>query len=260
MSKIEWTDQTWNPTTGCSKISPGCKNCYMFRQYPRLAVMGVPGYDGGDPSEVRLMPDRIDLPQSWKKPRMVFVNSMSDLFHEDIPHQFILEIFFQMQSTPQHTYQVLTKRPERAAKFYDRVWSRRDDDPYGRDRPLPPNVWMGVSVESQDYAHRIDTLAEIDVPVRFVSAEPLLDTLRLSERLRDGKLDWVIVGGESGPKARPMELDWARRIRDECNEYDVPFFLKQLGGRGNKRGGNKAILDGKRHTAFPQEVTHASTN
>lgn len=240
MSKIEWTDQTWNPTTGCTKISPGCKNCYMYREYPRLTAMGIKGYENGNPNEVRLLPERLTAPLRWRKPRMVFVNSMSDLFHDEIPFEYVHQIFQVMAQARQHIFQVLTKRPERAAEFVEHHMSL-----------VPGNVWLGTSVESQDYAHRIEYLSDIPAAVLFVSAEPLLGELHLEDYLAGGMLDWVICGGESGPKARPMELDWARTLRDECKAFEVPFFLKQLGGRGNKRGGNKAVLDGMRHTAFP---------
>ena len=251
MSKIEWTDETWNPATGCTKISPGCKNCYMFREYPRLAGMGVPGYADGKPSEVRLMPNRLDAPKRWKKPRMVFVNSMSDLFHEYIPMQYILDVFEVMQDTPQHTYQVLTKRPDRALRFWSKVWAGQA---YGKSQPFPPNVWLGVSVENQDYAWRVDAMASIDCEIKFVSAEPLIGELALDEFLEEEIVQWVICGGESGPKARPMELDWARRLRDECKATNTPFFLKQLGGKRNKHGGDLAVLDGERFTEFPKVI------
>lgn len=245
MSKIEWTDTTWNPTTGCSRVSPGCDNCYMFAMYPRLKQMGVTGYDHA-PDQVALVPSRIDRPRQWKNPRRVFVNSMSDLFHHDISFEYIAWIFGVMRETPQHTYQVLTKRPGRAAAFKD------DEMAKDTEWRWPQNVWIGTSVESQKYAPRIEPLRRIHA-TRFVSAEPLLEPLTLAEYM--DALDWLIVGGESGPNARPMELDWVRVLRDEAHDAGVAFFLKQLGGVRNKRGGDKAVLDGETYHEFPIAVS-----
>ena len=225
-SKIEWTDATWNPVTGCSKVSPGCDNCYMFTLYPRLRAMAVPGYDLA-PDRVQIMRERLFMPLSWKKPRRVFVNSMSDLFHPKVPFDFVSEVFLVMQEATRergHTFQVLTKRPGRAAAWWE---SAEELFPEG----WPQNVWMGTSVENQKYAPRLTVLARLPANVRFVSAEPLLGPVDLSPWLNKGELDWIIVGGESGARARPMELDWARQIRDQALKADVPFFLKQLGGK-----------------------------
>ena len=243
MTGIEWTDETWNPVTGCTRVSPGCDNCYMFTMYPRLRSMGAPGYEEA-PDVVQLMRERLDIPYRWKKPRRVFVNSVSDMFHPDVPHNFTFRTFLTMMDTPQHTYQILTKRPGRAVAWWEQTGLSE----------WPANVWIGTSVENQKYAPRLTVLGRIPAPVRFVSAEPLLGPLDLSEWLDDMTLQWVIVGGESGRGARPMRLDWARRIRDQVIEADVPFFLKQLGGEpGNrgKRGGKDAVLDGQTWTEMP---------
>ena len=241
-TKIEWADTVLNPTTGCSRVSPGCANCYMFTLYPRLTAMGVRGYEHA-PDVVTLLPDRIEQPYTWRKPRRVFVNSMSDLFEERVPFDFIDRMFYVMEDTPQHRYMVLTKRPERAA-----LYSKRVGD-------WPDNIWIGTSVESQRYAGRIAELSAIPAKVRFLSAEPLIDRLSIAEHLKQGRLEWVIAGGESGHKARPMDIAWARKLRDECAEYDVPFFLKQLGSRlgkgGGKGGGDDALLDGQLYREEP---------
>ena len=243
MSKIEWTERSWNPVTGCSKVSPGCKHCYMFAMYPRLRAMGVAGYSAS-PDAVTLLPERLLEPSRWRKPTRVFVNSMSDLFHPDVPFEYIEEVYVAMAKAPRHIYQVLTKRPERAVE-----WARTSD--LVRDRGVI-DWWMGVSIESQDYAHRIETLAQgFPAGVLWVSAEPLLGPLDLSEYLDAAYIDWLVCGGESGPRARPMELDWARSLRDQCSEAGVPFFLKQLGGRRGKRGGDEALLDSVRYIEYP---------
>ena len=244
MSKIEWTDEIWNPMTGCSRVSVGCANCYMFTLYPRLQAMGVPGYKHG-PDVVTLMEDRLEKPYGWKRPRRVFVNSMSDLFHEDVPFGYIDRIFDVISDTPQHQYQVLTKRPIRA-QLYTQYWTRKQER-----EGLPANVWLGVSVESQEYASRVSCLQDIPAAVRFISAEPLLEAVTFQAYFERGGIDWVIVGGESGRKARPMDIEWARRIRDECQRHDVKFFFKQFGGRRGKRSGSEAILDGCLHQDMP---------
>ncbi len=237
-SSIEWTDETWNPITGCTRISPGCEHCYMYTLYPRLRGMGVPGYQTR-PDDVRLLPNRLQTPLSWKKPRRVFVNSMSDVFHPDVPFDFIFEMFRVMASAGEkhgHVFQVLTKRPGTAVawwtehqRFFPNGW--------------PPKVWIGTSVESQKYAPRLSVLERLPAPVRFVSVEPLLERVDLMPWLTRGAVKWVIVGGESGPGARQMDLDWARDLRDQSAKAGVAFFLKQLGGVRHKRGGNKAVLD-----------------
>ena len=248
-STIDWTDETWNPVTGCSRVSPGCDHCYMFALYPRLAAMGVPGYEGGAPDQVRLLPERLGVPLRWAQPRSVFVNSMSDLFHPHVSYEFITQVFDVMNDASArrgHVFQVLTKRPGRAV-----AWWERNAERY--ERAWPAGVWIGTSVESQKYAPRISVLARLPAPVRFVSAEPLLDRVDLSRWLDAGDVRWVIAGGESGPAARPMELDWARALRDQCLEAGVAFFLKQLGGRRGKRSGAAAILDGQMWREYPLE-------
>lgn len=231
-SRIEWTNATWNPVTGCTKVSPGCKHCYAERMARRLTLMGNPRYANG--FRVTLHPDLLSVPLAWRAPRVIFVNSMSDLFHPAVPGEFIEQVFATMEEAHWHTFQVLTKRPERVVAL-------------AADLPWPANVWMGVSVESQRYAWRVDRLRQVPARVRFLSCEPLLGPLRLDLN----GIDWVIAGGESGPGARPMELDWARSVRDQCAAAGVGFFLKQLGGIVNKRGHDLAVLDGRLWRAMP---------
>jgi len=230
-SSIEWTNATWNPVTGCTKISPGCKHCYAERMARRLRAMGVRQYRNG--FELTMQPDALDLPRRWKKPRLVFVNSMSDLFHERLPLDFIRRVFETMADCPQHQFQVLTKRPENALSF-------------AGDLPWPPNVWLGTSIENALYAHRSKTLATIPAAVRFLSVEPLLGPI---PRLPLTKIDWVIVGGESGPGARDMRESWVIQIRDRCAERGVPFFFKQWGGVNKKRTGR--TLEGRTWDGMP---------
>ena len=251
-SAIEWTDATWNPVTGCTKVSPGCDHCYMFTQYPRLTAMRVRGYEVG-PHEVQLLPERLDAPLHWGKPRRVFVNSMSDVFHPKVPFDFVYRMFDVMHKASEqrgHVFQVLTKRPGRAV-----AWWRQ----HGRDfdNVWPVNVWIGTSVENQKYAPRITVLARLPAPVRFVSAEPLIDAVDLSHWLDSGDVQWVIAGGESGPSARPMSLDWVRDLRDQSRRAGVAFFLKQLGGVRNKRGGEAAVIDGETWRQMPLVGTEA---
>ena len=222
-SKIEWTQATWNPVTGCTKVSPGCKHCYAERMAKRLQAMGVPQYRNA--FRLTLQPKALDLPLRWRKPRLVFVNSMSDLFHERVPLTFIQEVFAVMTAASQHTFQVLTKRPEVALALRD-------------DLPWPTNVWLGTSVESALYMHRIHTLRKIPAKIRFLSLEPLLGPI--SDLPLDG-IHWVIVGGESGPGARPMEKRWVTQIREQCRSTGIPFFFKQWGGVNKKRTGR--VLD-----------------
>ncbi len=246
-STIEWTDETWNPVTGCTRVSPGCDHCYMFAMYPRLRAMSVPGY-AGDPEEIQLLPERLDAPLRWRSPRRVFVNSMSDLFHPRVPYDFITKVFDAMRAAATqrgHIFQVLTKRPGRAVG-----WWNRNQDRYGK--VWPAGVWIGASVENQKYAPRITVLARLPAAVRFVSAEPLLGAVDLREWLRRRDVQWVIAGGESGPAARPMDLDWARDLRDQSSEAGVAFFLKQLGGRRGKRSGQEATLDGRQWHEYPE--------
>ncbi len=230
-SHIEWTDATWNPVTGCSKISPGCKNCYAERMAKRLKAMGQPNYANG--FRVTLHPHMLHLPLTWRKPRRVFVNSMSDLFHDDVPLEFIRQVFAVMAEANWHQYQLLTKRSARALEL---------------DRHLDwrPNIWFGVSIENADYVHRIGDLRRTRAQVRFLSFEPLLGPLPNLDL--DG-IDWVIVGGESGPRARPMKPEWVRQIRDQCLECGVPFFFKQWGGPFKSRTGR--VLDGRTWDALP---------
>lgn len=246
-SAIEWTDETWNPVTGCTRVSPGCDNCYMYAMYPRLKGMGVSGYET-TPSDVQLLPERLNLPLTWKKPRRVFVNSMSDLFHPRVPYEYVHEIFMVMQRSASehgHVFQVLTKRPGRAVGW----WMQ-----YGDYYPngWHPNIWIGTSVENQKYAPRLTVLARLPAPIRFVSAEPLLEQIELTPWLKDGTLQWVIAGGESGFGARPMDLDWVRSLRDQTESFEVAFFLKQLGGVRDKRGGDAAVLDGRPWRNMPE--------
>ncbi len=245
-STIEWTDETWNPVTGCTRVSPGCDHCYMFALYPRLRAMAVPGYTGG-PEEIRLLPERLDAPLRWRTPRRVFVNSMSDVFHPRVPYDFVTKVFDAMRASAAqrgHIFQVLTKRPGRAVGWWNRNQYR-----YGR--VWPAGVWIGTSVESQKYAPRISVLSRLPAAVRFVSAEPLLEAVDLSGWLRRGDVQWVIAGGESGPAARPMDLDWARDLRDQSRQAGVAFFLKQLGGKRGKRSGDEAVMDGETWRQMP---------
>lgn len=225
-STIEWTQETWNPVTGCTRVSPGCDNCYMFALYPRLRGMRVPGYEKS-PDVVTLLPERLSAPLKWPTPRRVFVNSMSDLFHQAVPDEFILRVFQVMRDAAQargHVFQVLTKRPGRAVAW----WARHSHlFPQG----WPRNIWLGTSVENQKYAPRITVLARVPAAIKFVSVEPLLGPVDLSKWLSVGNVQWVIVGGESGPHARPMETRWVEALREQCAQHDVSFFVKQLGRR-----------------------------
>ena len=224
-SKIEWTDATWNPVTGCNKVSPGCKRCYAERLSKRLKATGMAKYRNG--FAVTLHPDTLEMPLHWRKPRSIFVNSMSDLFHLEVSDDFIAEVFDVMARAHWHRYQALTKRPERVASLNSLL-------------PWPAQIWQGVSVENVDYTHRIDLLRETNAAVKFLSLEPLLGPL---PNLNLEGIDWVIVGGESGPGARPMQPDWARDIRDQCLDAGVPFHFKQWGGVFKKRNGRE--LDGR---------------
>jgi protein gp37 len=239
-SAIEWTEATWNPTTGCDRISAGCDNCYALTLSKRLKAMGAAKYQAdGDPRTsgpgfgVAIHESDLTVPLRWRQPRVVFVNSMSDLFHARVPLDFVQRVFAVMAATPQHTYQVLTKRASRLAKLAPHLnWS--------------PNVWMGVSVEDLSQAHRVDALRSVDAAVRFVSAEPLLGHLA---GLDLSGVDWLIAGGESGPRARPPQAGWIRSLRDDCLEADVAFFFKQWGGRTPKAGGRE--LDGRTWDQMP---------
>lgn len=223
-SKIEWTEASWNPLTGCTKISPGCKHCYAEKMALRLQAMGSPNYVDG--FNLRLHENALGLPATWKKPKLIFVNSMSDLFHEDVPFEFIKRVFGVMAENSHHVFQILTKRSKRLSQLAPQLkW--------------PRNVWMGVSIENMAYTYRIDNLRNVPAAVRFLSCEPLLSSLG---PLNLSGIHWVIVGGESGPGARPMEKTWATEIRDSCQQQGVPFFFKQWGGTNKKKAGK--LLDG----------------
>lgn len=240
-SRIEWTETTWNPTTGCDRTSPGCDNCYALTMAKRLKAMGSSKYQlDGDPQtsgpgfRLTVHQDTLTAPLRWHEPRLVFVNSMSDLFHPDVPVTFIESVFSMMAATPRHTYQVLTKRSRRLRLLAPELqW--------------PRNVWMGVSVENANYKFRIDDLRHTPAAVRFVSAEPLLGPLGVVDL---AGIDWLIAGGESGLRSRPMELSWGRELRDQCIQADVDFFFKQWGGRTPKQGGR--TLDGRTWDDIPK--------
>ena len=230
-SSIEWTESTWNPVTGCTKVSPGCKHCYAERMAKRLQAMGQSNYTNG--FELTLQEHAIQLPLHWKKPQVIFVNSMSDLFHEDIPVEFILRAFDVMKRADWHQFQILTKRSDRLLELNAMLsWA--------------PNIWMGVSVENQDYTFRIDHLRGTNAHIKFLSLEPLLGSLRSLDLTG---IDWVIVGGESGPGARPMDPSWVIEIREQCQMAQVPFFFKQWGGINKKKTGRE--LEGKTWDDMP---------
>lgn len=236
-STIEWTEATWNPVTGCTKVSAGCKNCYAERMAKRLQAMRVPQYRNG--FKLTLQPEMLDVPRRWKRPRKVFVNSMSDLFHPEVPLPFIQQVFEVMNECPQHTFQILTKRPEIAAEFSPKLdWT--------------PNIWMGTSVENMLVMHRIRDLVRVRAKMRFLSLEPLLGPL---PRLPLTGIHWVIVGGESGPGARPMEKDWVIQIRERCRDRGVPFFFKQWGGVNKKKTGRR--LEGRVWEQMPKQCRHS---
>jgi protein gp37 len=220
-SAIEWTEASWNPATGCSKVSPGCAHCYAETFAERFR--GVPGHPYEQGFDLRLWPQRLELPLRWRRPRLIFVNSMSDLFHEDIPDDYIGRVFEVMKQADWHTFQVLTKRHERLAELATALdW--------------PANVWMGVSIENRRFVHRADYLREVPAAVRFISAEPLLGHL---EGLDLAGIDWLIAGGESGPGHRRVSEDWIVELRDRCQDENVAFFFKQWGGVRSKSGGRK---------------------
>ncbi|PYS66161.1 MAG: hypothetical protein DMF74_01840 [Acidobacteria bacterium] len=230
-SPIEWTESTWNPLTGCTKISPGCKHCYAERMALRLQLMGQANYVNG--FALTLHEKALELPLKWKKPQTIFVNSMSDMFHASVPREFILRAFDVMRRANWHRFQILTKRADRLANLSDEL-------------PWADNIWMGVSVENESYTYRIDHLRETSAAIKFLSLEPLLGPL---ENLRLDGIDWVIVGGESGPGARPMDSDWVISIRNQCLEVNVPFFFKQWGGVRKKKFGR--ALEGKTWDQMP---------
>jgi protein gp37 len=249
-STIEWTEATWNPVAGCTPVSPGCLNCYAARMALRLEAMGQDGgctkYAGtakrardGRPvftGQINLDPDTLDLPKTWRKPKRIFVNSMSDLFHKNVPDHFIKKVFDVMVNCPQHEFQVLTKRPERTLELARRL-------------PWPKNVWMGTSVENALYSHRVQTLAQVPATIRFLSCEPLIGPI---PNLPLSGIHWVIVGGESGPGARAMDPKWVAQIRDRCASQNVAFFFKQWGGVQKSRTGRS--LDGRTWDEMPEGV------
>jgi protein gp37 len=244
---IEWTDATWNPVTGCTKVSAGCDHCYAERlarlRLRRAYLARIPTVDAephrSDPFAVRLWPERLDQPLRWRKPRMVFVNSMSDLFHHDIPESFVVQVFEIMLRANWHTYQVLTKRPSRAARFWKRYCNRLERT------EVPPHIWIGTSVENSEVLYRVRHLQLVPASVRFLSCEPLLGPMDIN---LEG-IHWVIVGGESGPYFRPMNPAWAHGICDQCRRARVPFFFKQVGGRTPSTGGR--LLDDREWNQVP---------
>lgn len=231
-SSIEWTDATWNPVTGCTKFSPGCKNCYAERLALRLREMGNARYANG--FSLTLHPEALDLPLRWTKPKMIFVNSMSDLFHDSVPEDYIRKVFDVMVKAHWHKFQILTKRADRLSRIAQRL-------------PWPAHIWQGVSIESQAYVNRVPLLRRVPATVRFLSIEPLLGPI---PNLPLEDIHWVIVGGESGPGHRPIRVEWVRDIRKQCVSANVPFFFKQWGGRTPKSGGRK--LDGRFWDQMPQ--------
>jgi protein gp37 len=231
-TSIEWTNKTWNPVTGCTEVSPGCDHCYARTLAERFR--GVPGNHFEQGFDLKLWPDRLSLPYSWKKPQMIFVNSMSDLFHKDIPEDYIQAVFATMNNNPQHIFQVLTKRPSRAALMADRLnWTL--------------NIWLGTSIENNDYIWRADKLRQVPANIRFISAEPLLGELT---GLNLSGIDWLIAGAESGRGARPMNEDWVRFLRDRCQEAGTAFFYKQKLVKGKKFA--LPLLDGRQWQEYPK--------
>lgn len=238
-TSIEWTEATWNPVTGCSEVSPGCAHCYakVFAERWR----GVEGHPYEQGFDLRLWPERLDAPLQWRKPKTIFVNSMSDLFHEDIPLDYVDQVFETMQDAHWHTFQILTKRHERLAELAGHfTW--------------PPNVWMGVTIENRRFVHRADALRQVPSAVRFISAEPLLGPL---EGLNLDGIDWLIAGGESGPRHRRIDIAWVRALRDACSADGVAFFFKQWGGHRPKSNGRE--LDGRHWDEYPEPKTRQAT-
>ncbi|MBN8545101.1 MAG: phage Gp37/Gp68 family protein [Ignavibacteria bacterium] len=231
-SLIEWTNATWNPVTGCDKVSSGCKNCYAEKMAKRLQLMGQPNYKNG--FKLTLQPATLDIPLKWKTPRLIFVNSMSDLFHEDVPFDYILKVFQVMNQASWHVFQILTKRHERLLELSKKL-------------PWSENIWMGVSVESQTYVKRVDYLRQTNAFTKFLSIEPLIGEIN---KIDLEGIDWVIVGGESGPKARELKEEWVTKLRDICNVADVPFFFKQWGGTRKHKTGRE--LQGRLHNDMPR--------
>jgi protein gp37 len=237
LNRIEWTESTWNPLTGCTKISPGCKHCYAERMAKRLQAMGQPNYING--FKLTMHEHVLEKPLEWKTPQVIFVNSMSDLFHKDVPLEFIQHVFDVMKRAHWHQFQVLTKRSERLAEL----------SPY---LEWADNIWMGVSVENKDYVYRIDDLKKTGAKIKFLSVEPLLGQI---PKMNLKGINWVIVGGESGPGARPLEREWGIGVRDQCKKAKVPFFFKQWGGVQKKKAGR--LLDGRTWDEMPREINLA---
>jgi len=235
-SKIEWTESTWNPVSGCTKVSRGCDNCYAERMAMRLKAMGTRGYENG--FDVTLHPHALEKPLKMKKPQVIFVNSMSDIFHEKIPDEFIFQIFDVMNRAYWHTFQVLTKRPKRLARIADKLnWT--------------DNIWMGVTVEANEYVDRVDYLRDCPAKTKFLSLEPLIDSV---DKLDYTGIDWVIAGGESGYGARVMQKEWVLEIRDRCKNENIDFFFKQWGGVNKKKAGR--LLDGKIYDDMPEPFSN----
>lgn len=243
-SQIEWTENTWNPVTGCTQVSPGCDRCYAMRLVNVRQVNNPRSPRYGHPfNEVMLHADRLDQPSRWKSPKLIFVNSMSDLFHRDVPDSYIDRIFDEMEKNERHAFQVLTKRAERMKRHVNERYAKE---------PCPRHIWLGVSVENMDYAWRAKMLSETNASIRWISAEPLIGSLW--DLSLDG-VDWLVAGGESGPGARPMDALWVRELRDCCKLAGVKFFFKQWGGEVKKGGGKDATLDGRRWTQYPARRT-----
>jgi protein gp37 len=251
-STIEWTESTWNPVTGCTKISPGCKHCYAETFAERWR--GIPGHPYQQGFDIKLWPVRLSLPLTWKTPRTIFVNSMSDLFHEAVPDSFVDQVFDVMRRASWHNFQLLTKRADRLAEWSRKRYHGTQERPFGR-KPWPNNIWAGVSVESQAYVNRIEQLVRVPSAIRFLSVEPLIGPVNVKESLLR-RIHWVIVGGESGPKARPMAAQWARDLRDQCISTDIPFFFKQWGvydsqGQRRSKKASGRVLDGRTWNQMP---------
>ncbi len=243
-TSIEWTDATWNPVTGCSKVSPGCAHCYAERLSLRFGTSALPWTAANAPDNVVLHPSRLDQPLRWQRPRMVFVNSMADLFHELVPAEYVAQVFDVMARAPEHTFQILTKRPERMVEVVSGYYRFHQT-------AVLPNVWLGVSIENDRWVHRADGLRATPAAVRFISAEPLLGPL---PSLDLSGIDWLIVGGESGPKHRPMRPEWVRELQRLSTDAGVAFFFKQWGGLQPKAGGRE--LDGRTWDEFPEAKSY----
>ena len=248
-SEIEWTDSTWNPVTGCTKVSSGCKYCYAETFAERFR--GVPGHPYEQGFDLRLWPDRLALPLSWKKPRRVFVNSMSDLFHESVPFSFVESAFRTMRQASWHEFQILTKRVDRLRRFVNELVPK-----WGDLSKVCPNIWIGASVEKQEFVFRASVVAQLPFSVRFLSCEPLLGPLDLRRYLSTKMINWVIVGGESGRRSRPIDAAWVTAIRDQCQAASVPFFFKQWGGRNKKLSGR--LLNERTWSEYPSSQIHQS--